>query len=268
MVVNDISLNSDVIKYLNDIEEKLLKLDIAFKGFPSIDQELVILFIKNFKMWLFKYIYQSEVSVTSLYIYLSQILSNIVTNYQEKVESFFSKVIELKQILITDLNAFIKKDPAATCIEEVVVSYNSFNAIYIYRLAHLLKQLEIKVLPRMMTEYAHSMTGIDIHPNAVIGHSFFIDHGTGVVIGETTIIGNNVSIYQGVTLGAISTRNAESLKNSKRHPTILNNVTIYANATILGGETIIENDVTIGASCFITKSVKEHSIITFMHNKI
>lgn len=268
MVVNDISLNSDVIKNLNNIEEKLLKLDIAFNEFPSVDQELVILFIKNFKMWLFKHIYQSKISVTSIYMYLSQILSNIVSNYQEKVESFFVELVELKQMLITDLNAFIKKDPAATSCEEVVISYNSFNAIYIYRLAHLFKQLEIPFLPRMMTEYAHSIAGIDIHPNAEIGHSFFIDHGTGIVIGETTIIGNNVSIYQGVTLGAISTKNAESIRNTKRHPTILNNVIIYANATILGGETIIENDVIIGASCFITESVKERSVITFKHNKI
>ena len=132
-------------------------------------------------------------------------------------------------------------------------------AITIYRLAHELYLLQIPLLPRMMSEYAHSKTGIDIHPGATIGNNFFIDHGTGVVIGETCIIKNNVSIYQGVTLGAISTRGGQALKNVKRHPTIEDDVTIYANATILGGDTVIGKNSIIGGNTFIIESVNPNS---------
>ena len=155
----------------------------------------------------------------------------------------------------TDLQAAYDGDPAATGTTEVIFSYPGLFAITVYRLAHELYMLKVPMIPRIMTEYAHSITGIDIHPGATIGKFFFIDHGTGIVVGETTIIGENVKIYQGVTLGGLSTRGGQKLRGKRRHPTIEDNVTIYANASILGGETVIGQGCIIGASAFITKSV-------------
>ena len=160
-------------------------------------------------------------------------------------------------MLQLDAQAIEANDPAASNLEEVVAVYPGFYAIGVYRLAHVLLGLGVPLLPRMFTEHAHSLTGIDIHPGAQISESFFIDHGTGVVIGETTEIGKNVKIYQGVTLGALSV--AKSLAQHKRHPTIEANVVIYANATILGGRTVIGHDSVIGGNAWLTKSVPPHS---------
>lgn len=171
------------------------------------------------------------------------------------VQSFFDALPEIKNMLSGDLDAFKKGDPAVETTGEIILCYPGFHAVFTYRLAHVLYNLAVPVLPRIFTEVAHKTTGIDIHPGAKIGGRFFIDHGTGVVIGETSEIGENVSIYQGVTLGAISLKNASSLKGVKRHPTILNGVTIYANATVLGGNTIIGENVTIPSAAFITESV-------------
>jgi serine O-acetyltransferase len=164
---------------------------------------------------------------------------------------------ELRTILMTDVRAAFEGDPAATGADEVVFSYPGIAAICVYRIAHKLYQLGAAIVPRMMTELAHSETGIDIHPAATIGEGFFIDHGTGVVIGETTIIGNRVRIYQGVTLGALSlpTGKARQLATAKRHPTIEDEVIIYANATILGGDTVIGRGAVIGGNSWITESV-------------
>lgn len=170
---------------------------------------------------------------------------------------FFDGLPDVFELLILDAQAITDNDPAAVGIEEVVAVYPGFMAIATYRVAHLLAKLAVPLLPRMLTEYGHGLTGIDIHPNATIGHSFFIDHGTGVVIGETTEIGNHVMIYQGVTLGA--THVAKSLANVKRHPTIDDRVVIYANATILGGDTVIGHDSVVGGSTWITRSVPPHS---------
>jgi serine O-acetyltransferase len=155
------------------------------------------------------------------------------------------------------VHAAYQGDPAAKTIDEVVISYPGILAITVHRIAHQLRQQDIPLLPRMMSEYAHSVTGIDIHPGATIGSSFFIDHGTGVVIGETTEIGERVRIYQGVTLGALSLpkEEVEQLRYAKRHPTIEDDVTIYAGATILGGETVIGRGSVIGGSVWITSSV-------------
>jgi serine O-acetyltransferase len=161
--------------------------------------------------------------------------------------------------LLNDARAIVDNDPASQSIEEVVAVYPGFYAIAVYRFAHTLLRLNVPLLPRMFTEYAHSQTGIDIHPGAQIGHSFFIDHGTGVVIGETTIIGQNVKIYQGVTLGA--THVAKSMAQRKRHPTIEDNVVIYANATILGGKTIVGHDSVIGGNVWLTNSVEPYSLV-------
>ena len=156
-------------------------------------------------------------------------------------------------------------DPACKNQDEVIFCYPGLEAITVYRLAHELTKLDVPFIPRMMTEWAHQETGIDIHPGARIGHHFFIDHGTGVVIGETTDIGNHVKIYQGVTLGALSfptDANGNLLRNMKRHPTIEDSVVIYANATILGGKTVIGHDSVIGSSVWLTRSVAPHSTVT------
>lgn len=170
---------------------------------------------------------------------------------------FIEALPRVAAILATDIRAALEGDPATKSPDEIIFCYPGLLATLIFRLAHELYLLEVPIMPRIMTEYAHSRTGIDIHPGATIGTGFFIDHGTGVVIGETTIIGNNVRLYQGVTLGALSLpRDAgEKMRNMKRHPTIEDNVIIYANTTILGGETIIGQGATIGGNIWLTASV-------------
>ena len=155
----------------------------------------------------------------------------------------------------TDAEAFYEGDPAAFSIDEIIFCYPGLFAVTVYRLAHVLYGLGVPLLPRIMTEHAHSVTGIDINPGATIGKYFFIDHGTGIVIGETTVIGDHVKVYQGVTLGALTTRGGQSLRGKKRHPTIEDNVTIYAGASILGGGTVIGRDSVIGSNVFITHSI-------------
>jgi len=176
--------------------------------------------------------------------------------------AFFARIPSLRALIQTDLQAAFDGDPAATGMEEIILSYPGLYAITVYRLAHALYELGLPMIPRMMTEYAHSITGIDIHPGASIGSRFFIDHGTGIVIGQTAVIGENVKIYQGVTLGGLSTRGGQSLRGKRRHPTIEDNVTIYANATILGGDTVIGRDCVIGSSVFITESVAPGTTVT------
>ena len=175
------------------------------------------------------------------------------------VESFFKELPELRRIISLDMQASFRGDPAAKSFEEVILSYPGFEAITVYRLAHYFWKAEVPLIPRMMSELVHGRTGIDIHPGAEISESFFIDHGTGVVIGETTVIGKNVKIYQGVTLGALSVKKEESSR--KRHPTIEDDVTIYANATILGGDTVIGKGSVIGGNVWITESVPPGSKI-------
>ncbi|MCL2086511.1 MAG: serine acetyltransferase [Oscillospiraceae bacterium] len=175
----------------------------------------------------------------------------------EMADTFLGKIPKLREYLLTDVEAAYEGDPAAYNKAEIVISYPGVFAVMVQRIAHELYLLKLPLIPRIMTEYAHSITGIDIHPGASIGKYFFIDHGTGVVIGETTIIGNNVKIYQGVTLGALSTRGGQELKGLKRHPTLEDYVTVYSGASILGGETVIGKGVTIGGNAFIVKSVTE-----------
>ncbi|WP_185851934.1 serine O-acetyltransferase [Blattabacterium cuenoti] len=172
---------------------------------------------------------------------------------------FFQKVPNIYQTLIIDANAILKSDPAATVIEEIFLSYPGFFATALYRIAHQLWIQKIPIIPRLITEYAHSKTGVDIHASAKIGKAFAIDHGTGIVIGSSTKIGDKVKIYQGVTLGAIYVD--KKLSNTKRHPTIEDQVTIYAGATVLGGETIIGHDSVLGGNVWVTKSVPPFSIV-------
>lgn len=168
---------------------------------------------------------------------------------------FMNTLPRIREYIETDLQAAYDGDPAAYNKDEIIFSYPGFYAIMVNRIAHELYRLSVPIIPRVMTEHAHSLTGIDINPGATIGKYFFIDHGTGIVIGETTIIGDNVKIYQGVTLGALSTRGGQNLKSKKRHPTIEDNVTIYSGSSILGGNTVIGANAVIGGNTFITKSI-------------
>ncbi len=174
---------------------------------------------------------------------------------QEVSIRFFESIPQVRALVQTDVQAAYDGDPAASSKDEVIFCYPGLFAITVYRLAHVLYELQVPMLPRIMTEHAHSTTGIDIHPGATIGHHFFIDHGTGIVIGETTVIGDYVKIYQGVTLGGLTTRGGQSLRGKKRHPTIEDHVTIYAGASVLGGETVIGRESVIGSNAFITKSI-------------
>lgn len=181
---------------------------------------------------------------------------------QQLTLAFFRRLPEVRALVQTDLQAAFDGDPAAASFSEVILAYPGLFSVTVYRLAHELHRLEIPLLPRMMSEYAHSVTGIDIHPGARIGPCFFIDHGTGVVIGETTVIGSGVKLYQGVTLGGLSTRGGQALRGKRRHPTIGDNVTIYANASILGGDTVIGENSVIGANAFILASVAPNTTVT------
>ena len=181
--------------------------------------------------------------------------STLAEKAQEISQQFMEKIPKIREYLNTDVQAAYDGDPAAYSTDEIIFSYPGLFAITVYRIAHELYLLKVPMIPRIMTEYAHSVTGIDINPGAEIGKYFFIDHGTGIVIGETTKIGDYVKIYQGVTLGALSTRKGQQLKGVKRHPTIGDNVTIYSGTSILGGETVIGDGATIGGNAFIVSSV-------------
>lgn len=179
---------------------------------------------------------------------------------EKTVYALLNEIPEIRRKIQLDVKAAVLGDPAAQSSEEVILSYPGLEAITVHRIAHSLYTKGVPIIPRIMSEHVHGKTGIDIHPGASIGESFFIDHGTGIVIGETTIIGNNVKIYQGVTLGALSVK--KELQDKKRHPTVEDNVTIYAEATILGGNTIIGKDSIIGGNTWVTKSVPEKTVLT------
>lgn len=228
----------------------------------------IINFINNLFVYLFPNFFESkppcknemddnDKKLKTLKRELQIILEYIIDDenqIREDIETYFSNISQIKDLIMLDVKAGFDGDPAATSLDEVILCYPAFTAISIYRLAHPLYDMNIKIIPRIMTEYAHERTGIDIHPGATIGKSFFIDHGTGVVIGETTKIGDNVKLYQGVTLGALSTKGGQKLRGQQRHPTIGNNVTIYGNATILGGDTKIFDNETVKGNSFITST--------------
>jgi serine O-acetyltransferase len=190
---------------------------------------------------------------------LSRLDSSLKNDGAQRVEQFFNSFPEIARKLDADVQAAFLGDPAAYSKEEVIITYPGFYAVCIYRFAHSLWNLKVPLLPRLMSEYAHEKTGIDIHPGAKIDESFFIDHGTGVVIGETAIIGKNVKIYQGVTLGALSVK--KKLQSIKRHPTIEDDVVIYANSIILGGETTVGKGSVIGGNVWLTQSMPAGSVV-------
>lgn len=190
---------------------------------------------------------------------LIPIRSYLKTDIDEIVRIYFNSIPAIYNQLVMDAKAINEFDPASFSVEEIILAYPGFQAILTYRLSHPLYELEIPILPRLLSEYAHAKTGIDINPGAKIGKSFFIDHGTGIVIGETTIIGDNVKIYQGVTLGALSVKKEEA--KTKRHPTIEDNVIIYSGTTVLGGKTIIGHDSIVGGNVWLTKSIEPFSMV-------
>ncbi len=232
----------------------------------SIKKENVIKLIEEVMNLLFLGYYE-EIYNIDLYI---KNKSNDIIDLLKKlnikidiINEFINQLPIIKNKLNGDIKAFLSSDPSVESAEEIILCYPGFYAICLYRIANCLSNLNISLIPRIITEYAHSITGIDIHPKAIIKENFFIDHGTGIVIGETAIIGSNVKIYHGVTLGALSLNNIENLKNNKRHPTIEDNVVIYSGATILGGATKIGKSSIIGSNVFITKSIESNSKVIF-----
>jgi serine O-acetyltransferase len=200
-------------------------------------------------------------NICQLFNEILTLCSNEKIDIKEISIRFFNKLPEIYKELIKDAKLILDNDPASKSLEEIILSYPGFFAISAYRICNVLFKMEIPILPRLISEYSHSKTGIDIHPGAKIKTPFFIDHGTGIVIGETCEIGKNVKIYQGVTLGSLIVN--KELSNKKRHPTIEDNVVIYSNATILGGDTVIGHDSTIGGNVWITKSLEPYSVVYY-----
>jgi serine O-acetyltransferase len=190
---------------------------------------------------------------------LNKILTGLTDNKEKVAKKFTANLKNVKKVLLKDAGFILESDPAATKLIEVIAIYPGFFAIYCYRIAHSLAKISIPLLPRMITEYAHKVTGIDIHPLAEIGSPFSIDHGTGIVIGETAHIGNNVKLFQGVTLGALSVDKSKASK--KRHPTIEDNVILYSGCTILGGETVVGRNSIIGGNVWLTESILPFSVV-------
>lgn len=249
------------------IEDILAQHKKAMTAFP--DNVLAKEFVDKFFDFLFiphpqrkQTTFEMEKEFESLKSYLSTLIYDVLgdgAKTQKITDDFFIAIPTIYKTLLEDAQAVLDFDPAAKSIEEVLVAYPGFYATAVYRFSHELHKLGVKILPRFFSEYAHSKTGIDIHPGATIGRSFFIDHGTGIVIGETTVIGNKVKIYQGVTLGALSVNKGEA--KIKRHPTIEDNVVIYSGATILGGETVVGHDSVIGGNVWLTNSVCAFSVV-------
>jgi len=198
----------------------------------------------------------------------AEVSIKILEQSQDISYTFMQKLPMIREMMTMDVQAAYDGDPAAADLDQIILSYPGVFAMMVYRIAHELYLLKVPLIPRMMSEYAHSRTGIDINPGATIGRYFFMDHGTGIVIGQTTEIGDYVKLYQGVTLGALSTRGGQTLRGKKRHPTIRDNVTIYSNVSILGGDTIIGHDSVIGGSAFITQSIPPYSKVSIKNPEL
>ncbi|GHU42494.1 serine acetyltransferase [Spirochaetia bacterium] len=278
------SLVSIIVQSYKEVEETI-KIDSVYQ----LNRSVIIEIIEKFRRLIFpgyfvkKYIIKSLIEyhtgelVEEIFFDLSKQIAvalrhrpdginfsdNELKDFSENTVCLILETLpHIRKILATDVDANFNGDPAAYSKDEIISSYPGIYAIMVYRIAHELYKLNIPLIPRIMSEYAHSTTGIDIHPGATIGNHFFIDHGTGIVVGETTIIGNHVKMYQGVTLGGLSTSGGQTLKNVKRHPTIEDNVTIYSGASILGGNTVIGEGVVIGSNAFVTKSVPKRTRVS------
>ncbi|MDE5556945.1 MAG: serine acetyltransferase [Ruminococcus sp.] len=251
-------------KAIIEIVKKLLK--ILYPGYYSDKVYKIYSLRNNMSAAIEDIIFHLNKQIMIVLRYCFPFMKISASELEEKAENmtfdFMEKIPQMREYLETDIQAAYDGDPAAESKAEIILSYPGLYAISIYRIAHELSLIGVPMIPRIMSEYAHSTTGIDIHPGAVIGKYFFIDHGTGVVIGETTVIGEHVKIYQGVTLGGLSTKGGQNLKGVKRHPTIKDNVTIYSGSSILGGDTVIEEDVVIGGNTFVTESVAKGTRVT------
>lgn len=241
---------------MNNIEKQQIA-----KNYHICLKDTIEIFTKRLFYTLFDERYYNEHidEVRNLFLKMADKLS--IDNARDIWFVYADTFKTIRERLDLDAIAAEKNDPAAKSLEEIYLAYPGFHAIAVYRLSHELLKLDAPIIPRMMSEYAHGLTGTDIHPGAQIGDSFFIDHATGIVIGETAVIHNNVKIYQGVTLGGLQVK--KNLAKMKRHPTIEDNVTIYANATILGGNVTIGANSIVGANVCVTESVPENSILTY-----
>ena len=245
------------------------RIETCFETFPK--KREITLFIDEVKKYLFPGYFEKHSCSEDKYI--SKEIKRIKRMYTKYVckstgDLFVNELGELKRKIHLDLDFFYESDPASESKDEIVIAYPGFLAIIHYRIAHIIYELAVPYIPRLITELAHSETGIDIHPGCKIGAPFFIDHGTGIVIGETSEIGDFVKMYHGVTLGALSLKEGRELEGKKRHPTIMNNVTIYSGASILGGETVIEENAVIGSNVFIVNSVVKGTKVIYSQDLI
>ncbi len=253
-------INTDEMPNQKEIVDIILSLHrILFPGFFEKEAQTILLDEDDVDQLLYQTYHRLKQQILRAFALSKADKEGRELRAEEICDAFFAALPSIQVQLQKDAEAGFKGDPAAISMEEVIFCYPGFYAISVYRLAHVLYVAGVPLIPRIMTEHAHSITGIDINSGAVIGDNFFIDHGTGVVIGETCVIGNNVKIYQGVTLGALSTRGGQQLAGVRRHPTVEDNVTIYAGATILGGETVIGENSVIGGNCFITKPIPKNT---------
>ncbi len=280
VILSDYSTDRDIDRYdgfSQPDKEVIVRIieqlrNVVFPGFFKNRSYKVYTVHNNITMQLEDVLYNlvKQISIVLRYVEGCECLDELGTEKcaEKTAIDFLSTIPKIREYIQTDVQATFDGDPAAFNTDEIIYSYPGLYAIMVYRLAHELYLLGVPLIPRIMTEHAHSVTGIDIHPGATIGKYFFIDHGTGIVIGETTVIGNNVKVYQGVTLGALSTRGGQSLRSKKRHPTIEDNVTIYSGASILGGETVIGRDVVIGGNAFITTSIKAGARVSIKNQEL
>lgn len=294
-MMNELEFNEveNIVELVIDDYNKKREIDLMTM-FHQPDQEKVIKIVNKLLRIFFPGFYRDEVyKIFNVRHTLAALVEDVMFNMQKQVVialrndpryegapenevrskskeivlSFFRQIPRMRMYIDTDLEATFEGDPAASGKNEIVLSYPGLLASTIHRIAHVLWELEVPLIPRMMSEYAHSKTGIDIHPGATIGKYFFIDHGTGIVVGSTTNIGAHVKIYQGVTLGALSTSAGQRLHGVKRHPTIEDYVTIYSGASVLGGETVIGAHSIIGSNAFVTSSIKPESRVTIQNQE-
>lgn len=242
-----------------------MELKLDFKKLPN--KKAVLEFVESLKLVFFPELCKCEDSKKAMVMAKANYLIGI-TNSQDKLDEFFSNIPVLKDLFAKDIQITFDSDPSCDCYEEIVSSFPGFTATFYHRIAYILYNQGFKTEARLISEEAHFKTGIDIHPGAKIGEYFFIDHGTGIVIGETTVIGEHVKIYQGVTLGGISLSKGQRLKGEKRHPTIGNYVTIYSGASILGGDVTIGDNVVVGSNVFLTKSVPSNRRVVISEPKL
>src|SRR5574344_2925744 len=235
-------------------------MELNCKNFPNKNGILEI--IESLKRAIYPCVFGDSNDLDDEKVQIKFLYLKYISKDDSKADEFLNEALNLKETYDQDAEAIFAGDPAADSLEEIISVYPGFTAIFYHRIAHILYKQNFQTAARLISEEAHFMTGIDIHPGATIGEYFMIDHGTGIVIGETTIIGNHVRMYQGVTLGALSLSGGHALKNTRRHPTIGNNVTIYSGASILGSEAVIGDNVVVGSNVFLTYSIPANTKVT------